>query len=346
MSRIEGIDVARAVAVFGMFAAHLGYHEGGWWWLADGRSSALFALLAGCGLGFMTRAGYPNVEEVRAQYRRILLRAWYLALLGVALFFLNTPVVVILSSYAVMFALAVPFLTLNPRRLVVWAVGVAIAAPPVVQALRVAINGAPKPGIWIPGVFELVSGYYPALAWLAYCLVGVALTRIDLRTLPVQAGLIAIGGGVALGAYGTGWVLTQGLAPVNAELTYVQSLVVVEPHTDSGFEILGNIGVCLVVIGLGLLITRSRHISRILYPVRAAGSMSLTIYVGHLLFIWVLGEQAVRNPVSLTPLIGLIIGSLLFASVWAHFMGRGPLERALAALSSSPVRNTANVPRD
>ncbi|HLS01835.1 MAG TPA: DUF418 domain-containing protein, partial [Beutenbergiaceae bacterium] len=145
---------------------------------------------------------------------------------------------------------------------------------------------------------------------------------------------------------GTGWVLTQGLAPVNAELTYVQSLVVVEPHTDSGFEILGNIGVCLVVIGLGLLITRSRHISRILYPVRAAGSMSLTIYVGHLLFIWVLGEQAVRNPVSLTPLIGLIIGSLLFASVWAHFMGRGPLERALAALSSSPVRNTANVPRD
>lgn len=346
MSRIDGIDLARAVAVFGMFAAHLGYHEGGWWWLADGRSSALFALLAGCGLGFMTRAGYPNVEQVRAQYRRILLRAWYLALLGVALLFLNTPVVVILSSYAVMFALAVPFLTLNPRRLVVWAVGVAIAAPPVVQALRMAINGAPRPGIWIPGVFELVSGYYPALTWLAYCLVGVALTRIDLDTLPVQAGLVGIGGGVALGAYGTGWILTQRLTPLNEEITYLQSLVMVEPHTDSGFEILGNIGVCLVIIGLSLFITRWRYLTRVLYPIRAAGSMSLTIYVGHLLFIWVVGEQAVRNPVSLTPLIGLIIGSLLFASVWARFLGRGPLERALGVLSSSPVTNTANARHD
>src|SRR5690625_4336921 len=166
MPRIAGIDLARAVAIGGMFVAHLAKTDGGgWWWLADGRSSALFALLAGCGLGFMTARPGPHAP-------RILRRALILGLAGVALFFLNTPVVVILSSYALMFALTVPFLHLRPRALFAWAGLVVLLAPPVVQAVRVVVNGEPGPGAWIPGRFELATGYYPALAWLAYSLVG------------------------------------------------------------------------------------------------------------------------------------------------------------------------------
>jgi hypothetical protein len=49
--RISGLDVARAIALFGMFAAHVGNvsSEGGWPWLivSHGRASALFTVLAG-----------------------------------------------------------------------------------------------------------------------------------------------------------------------------------------------------------------------------------------------------------------------------------------------------------
>ena len=51
-ARIAGLDVARALALFGMFAAHVGnagtMRDDGWRWLlaTHGRASALFALLA------------------------------------------------------------------------------------------------------------------------------------------------------------------------------------------------------------------------------------------------------------------------------------------------------------
>lgn len=337
MPRIVGIDLARALAILGMFAAHLGFRDQGWWWLADGRSSALFALLAGAGLGFMTRKEYPNPAAIRSQRSRILWRAAYLALLGVGLFFLNTPVVVILTSYALMFVLAVPFLALRPSQLCTVAAAIIVVAPPLVQGSRVIVNGAARPGVWLPGLFELATGYYPALVWLAYCLVGLAVVRLDLSSWSIQGGLIASGLGLMIVGYGLGVAAENAFGPFLDPPTYVQSLVAVKPHTDSGLEVIGNVGFCLVLIGACLVITRSKVIVGVLYPVWALGSMSLTIYVGHLLFIWVLGEGTVLYPTSLLPLFALTLTSLVFSGLWKWLFGRGPLEKALAHLSSSAV---------
>jgi uncharacterized membrane protein len=64
MGRPLGVDLARALAVFGMFAVHVGPIEaapgdvGGWLRsLSEGRASALFAMLAGFSL--MLIAGGP-----------------------------------------------------------------------------------------------------------------------------------------------------------------------------------------------------------------------------------------------------------------------------------------------
>lgn len=318
-----------------MFTAHLAKDDGGgWWWLADGRSSALFALLAGCGLGFMTARAYPDPGAVRAERPRILLRALWLGVAGVALMFLGTPVVVILSSYALMFALTVPLLHLRPAALLGWAAGVVVLAPPLVQALRVVVNGTPEPGAWLPGLFEVATGYYPALAWLAYSLTGLAVVRLPLGSLRTQALLLAAGATLCAAGYGTGAWLEAALGGRSAELTYAMSLVSVEPHTDSGFELLGNIGAALCVIAISLLLTRTLWQRVFWYPLIAAGSMSLTLYVGHLFYIAALGSDAVWHPTSQAPLLWLIVGSVLFATIWKLTLGRGPLERALARLST------------
>lgn len=344
MPRIAGIDLARALAIGGMFVAHLARGEGGWWTLSDGRPSALFALLAGSGLGFMTARTYPDPAAVRAASPRILRRALWLGVAGVALMLLGTPVVVILSSYALMFALTIPFLPSHPRVLFAWAAAVTITAPPLVQAIRIAVNGAPEPGIWWPGLFELATGYYPAMSWLAYSLTGLAIVRLPLRALRTQLLLLLAGVGLAAAGYGGGRALEAALGGPGAELTYAMSLVSVEPHTDSGFEILGNIGVSLIVIALSLLLTRTALQRAALYPLTAAGSMSLTLYVAHLFYIKILGDDAVWNPTSQAPLVWLIAGSLVFASAWKPTLGRGPLERGLAWLSAPSRRAAAGSP--
>src|SRR5699024_5423744 len=105
-----------------MFVAHLGMqrHTGlltptGWFFITDGRPSALFALLAGVGLAFMTRRARDSGDpaEWRRQRSRIVKRSGVLYLLGWVLTLLLTPVAVILQSYAVMFLLMIPFLRLR-----------------------------------------------------------------------------------------------------------------------------------------------------------------------------------------------------------------------------------------
>lgn len=66
-ARLAGVDLARGLAVLGMFAAHLLWitdpfdwgTPGTWIALVDGRSSILFATLAGVSIGLVTGGRVP-----------------------------------------------------------------------------------------------------------------------------------------------------------------------------------------------------------------------------------------------------------------------------------------------
>ncbi|HEU5322919.1 MAG TPA: hypothetical protein VFX28_19090, partial [Methylomirabilota bacterium] len=65
-ARLVGVDVARALALLGMMATHilLPVTDGSLAWpqaLAGGRSSALFALLAGVSIALVTGGASPHV---------------------------------------------------------------------------------------------------------------------------------------------------------------------------------------------------------------------------------------------------------------------------------------------
>lgn len=347
--RIVGVDVARGLAVLGMFVAHLGLERStelfsttGWFWIADGRPSALFATLAGTGLAFMTAKAYASGdrEQLGVQRVRLLKRAGILMVLGWALTVLMTPVAVILGAYAVLFVLAIPFLRMRPTALLGIAAGVALVMPSLVLVSRDALLGGASPAsydvvggvaIQIPIVADLWAGYYPALSWLLYILVGLAVGRLPLRSLATQAGLLVVGVAVAAAGYLPGLALeqrTSGLA---------QDLVTIEPHADTTFEMVGNVGVAVAVLGLCLLLTTAvRPLRILLYPLSAIGAMSLTVYSAHIVYIRVLGNDAVWNPTSNAPLIGLCLVALLFATVWQLTLGQGPLERLLQRMTRPP----------
>lgn len=235
--RLHGVDVARALAVFGMFTVHLGigslgllglwniqfdtaslgqlgetdpaevFHQ-----LTRGRSSALFAFLAGLSLALISGRAIPQQGgELRRTRGRMLTRAMLLVLLGIAVELLGTPVAIILVYYGVFFVLALPLLGLRSPALAGVAAATALLGPQLSYAIRVVAPIDPEATamhqIGLPGPTDLLlTGSYPAVSFMTFVVAGMAVGRLNLRSGRVRLALATLGGGLALLGYGGSWL--------------------------------------------------------------------------------------------------------------------------------------------
>ena len=180
VGRLVGVDLARALAVFGMFAVHVGPARevgglGGWLLgLAAGRSSILFATLAGFSLMLIAGRREPKTGLAGRQAKvRIVVRAVMLLALGTALTMLKTGIIVILAFYGVSFLLALPLLRLRAKTLAIIAAVLAVVAPQasfglmrLLSASMVENIDAYDPITWLGGngiLNLLLNGGYPAI---------------------------------------------------------------------------------------------------------------------------------------------------------------------------------------
>ncbi|MFJ9801044.1 DUF418 domain-containing protein [Streptomyces wuyuanensis] len=215
------MDAARAVAVFAMFAAHIGppaRPEGAGHLLValDGRAPAVFTLIAGLSLS-LSRGGTRPRPAARGARRGTLVRCAVLAALGLALAELRSGIAVILAFFAVYFLAAEPLARLRTRSLLVAAAVSPVLGPVLSYVLgpyfghRVSGRGR-YPGFdavtsW-PGLRDaldtlLLSGAYPWLTYFPYVVVGMALGRVvDLRRPGTAVPLIGWGALAALAGHG------------------------------------------------------------------------------------------------------------------------------------------------
>ena len=321
-SRIVGIDIARGLAVFGMFIAHTYPRVGDAELIVDGRSSILFATLAGISLGLLSGSRDPSSRPRSGVISGIVVRAAFLFLLGVALSTLPSRVAVILDYYGIMFVLMLPLLYL-PRVALALAAVLLWAGMPLLAGWA-AVAG-PQSG-W-PGLAAeyLLVGSYPALVWLPFLLTGLLCARSDLTSGRTQGWMI-VGGAVAM-------VIGYGGAQAIPGLS-------AEAHSGSTAEILGSGGFAVAVIGVLLWACRARAARAVLHPVAAAGSMPLTIYTLQILLLALFvtlaeaGAQAPEYP-GFPLMIGLIVATMAFGTLWRATVGTGPLERLLRYLAKS-----------
>ncbi|MER5213881.1 DUF418 domain-containing protein [Streptomyces sp. NPDC002838] len=372
--RLIGIDLARGLAVLGMYAAHVGPEPsmggplGFVLELARGRSSALFALLAGFSLVLIT--GRPQPRTGRAGRRavgRILIRSVLLIALGFALTALDTDIDVILAFYGLTFLAVLPMYRLRAATLAVIAVAGALITPQVLYAVRRSIDGGDWADAvigWDPlarisdtdGLVELmITGEYPVLTWMPFMIAGMAVARLDLKRSRTRARLALTGAGLAVLGYGASWLALR-LVP-NARVTIAAAtdgdsagsawwsdtvghltdhtpavwLAVGAPHSQTTFSIIGNTGVALVVVAACVAATRRRpRFTRAVTPVSAVGMVPLTAYVLHILAIRVFGTQEEIVP-ALVALFGFIATAMVLATLWTRHFRRGPLEYLLHA---------------
>lgn len=230
-ARIGYLDAARALAIIGMFLAHIAAFvelpaplEN----LVSGRSSILFAVLAGvstvliarsCAATEHERLGYANASSSR----NLGVRAVLLFLIGITLPLISAGPIVILSTYAVLYLLAIPLLRLPTRTIVALAAITAIATPALSFWLRTTwpdnseeliIGGIPTVFSFtsVEGTIQafrqlLLDGMYPVPTWIPFLLAGIVIGRLIVNG-AFTALLSAITGGIlALVGYGTSWVL-------------------------------------------------------------------------------------------------------------------------------------------
>ncbi|MFF7971161.1 DUF418 domain-containing protein [Streptomyces sp. NPDC007905] len=328
--RLIGVDLARGLAVFGMYAVHVGpdVSVGGpvgfLLETARGRSSALFALLAGFSLVIITGRPHPRTGRPgRQAVVRVVIRAAVLMVLGYALTALDTEVNVILRFYALLFLAVLPLYRLRAGTLALAAAAGALILPQVLYVIRQSIEAgdwADAVAAWDPvarlsgsgGITDLMfTGEYPVLTWMPFLLAGMAVAKLDLIRSGIRSRLILVGGALALLGYGGSWLALRmfpralttiaaaadGGSPASAWWsdtvgtpeghTPLAWLLVAAPHSQTTFSVLGNTGVALVVLVACLAVAdRMPRLTRLAAPVAAVGRMALTVYVLHIVVLW------------------------------------------------------------
>lgn len=365
--------MARCVALLGMVATHVldeRTADGGRTVaqaLAGGRASALFAVLAGVSIALVTGRATPLRGSHRARVAAGLgIRAALIAGIGMVLAGVDSGIAVILTYYGVMFVLALPFLGLSAS----WLAGLAgtwlVGTPVLSHWLRPLL---PERGFDSPSWGQLVedplgmlseltfTGYYPAVPWLAYLLVGMAVGRLDLTSRRTATALAAAGTVLALAATAVSRALTgradvgrallsdppasdptpaalldrisQGLPGTTPTDGAWQWLLVVAPHSATPFDLAQTIGSALAIIGVALLLVGATRgvVTRVIALVFGAGTMTLTLYTLHVVCRSAeLLPESLRDSYRFHALLLLGIG-LVFVAAGR----RGPLERIVAA---------------
>ena len=349
--RIAGVDLARGLAIIGMFAAHLLVTPETWLWsdpgtwlsIVDGRSSILFATLAGVSIGLVTGGRSPLAPALMSGARqRLMVRAAALFILGILLVLTGVPVFVILPAYAILFFLALPFTALSARAVLCSAVVIAVVMPFVQPWLN-------SLDIWADPLGEELSAVlgwnYPFTLWIAFVLGGLGIARSGVTRLVVQVRMLVVGAVLAV----IGYSLAELPPPASGEYWYL--VWSAAPHSSGLLEVIGTGGFVIAVLAACLLICRLDLVKTVSFPLRATGAMPLTAYTAQLL-VWAIIALLVTGDTAdlyafraLDPFWPLTLAILAACTLWSLFIGRGPLEWALERASRIVPSATGRVGR-
>jgi uncharacterized membrane protein YeiB len=371
-ARVTGVDLARGLALLGMMAAHV-FDEvtdrGPTWTglIASGRAAALFAMIAGVSVAFLS--GGPRILYGRARTAAsagVATRAAVIGTIGLLLGLADSGISVILTYYAVCFLLAIPLLGLRARTLALLSIAL-VAAGPVVLVATAGLDlpetgtNAPTLGTLLSDPFGLlvqmfITGDYPVVAYMAFICAGLAIGRMDLTSSRVAGWLVGSGMAIAVTAQAVSWVLLHPLGGMDRliaqgnfgsdraeatlallwtpEVTSWWYLALPAPHSESTIDMLHVLGSAMAVLGAALLVTRIRAVDRALSPVQAAGAMTLTLYSAHILVLAV----GLFDDWETAQYLFLVVSCLVFAVVWRRWRPQGPLEELAGRLAGRARR--------
>ena len=292
----RGVALMGMMAVHVFATLHSDYSPSRTQQLVAGHALATFVLLAGVSLAFGSRwdssssrdgsrSRWPDAPTAASMATRALL----IGLIGLVLNYTDPPADVILPYYGAMFLLAIPLVRLSSRTLSAIALSLVVIAPLVVLASFAADLPSDEPTLGALAhpvelaTTLLVSGSYPVVEYLAFICVGIAIGRLDLSARRVAVRLAAGGAALALVSWLASSVLMLQLgglqhlrdaAPARLGASQARNVILWDPdpvlswwwlaqrapYTVTPLRMLHDLGVATAVLGVCLLVTRSRRL--------------------------------------------------------------------------------------
>lgn len=366
-SRNQGFDLARAFALFGMvivnFKLVTGATTGDAQWLylsslLEGRAAALFVVLAGIGLAFISaKARHNDSVTIRRQVQKeIFTRGLLLLIIGLA--YLPVWPADILHFYGCYFMLTALVCFTPDRRLLKLTIALVLLFPLMLLLLDydrhwdwttlTYHNMWSWDGLWRRILF---NGFHPVIPWLAFLLFGLWLGRRAWYKPATQKVLLLLGISLWGAAEGLSWLGSLLLNSVIADpqaLTEASILVSTDMIPPLPLYMLSASGSALVVICL------CQHLAswapRLCAPLVKTGQMALSLYVAHIIIgmgtleaLGMLGNQSIEIALLAAGIFCLF--AVLFSFICLRLFERGPLEwlfrRMLHSLSKAHTKNPA-----
>ncbi len=351
--RIDGLDVARAVALFGMMIENfkvvsaLGTTTPPYLYLLmgslDGRSAPLFVILAGMGLSLMTLQAKKSGDLLLIRETRlsILKRGAFLFVAGYL--FILIWQADILHYFGVYFALGALLFTVNDRRLLITMFGFAMGFVILIVIFNYDAGWDWETltylDLWTFSGFSrnlFFNGFHPIFPWTAFFLFGMWLARRDLNDSTFRGRLLFWGTATFVTTEIISWGLVRFLPLLSGKGFPIKSQDIpyffgVEFIPPMPFYLLSAGGTAAIVIALSLFAMEKPRPSTLLSPLVAVGRMSLTIYVAHVLAGMVILDAVNRlEGVGLVYALGYGVSIFLLSVIFASFVqrrfSRGPLE--------------------
>jgi uncharacterized protein len=344
-TRLEGIDLARFLALAGMVVVNFSIvltdpnnTADGWSIFAEnlqGRSAALFVMLAGIGLGLSAQKG-TGANFITVHYKRAAI------LLGLGLLNMLVFEADIIHFYAFYFAFGVWCVRWSKGQLITGIFTLMLAFSIMILTLNYDAgwdwNTNIYEGFWTPEGFIrnlFFNGWHPVIPWLAFFLWGILLTRFDLYSRKTIFILAAVHGVIFIAISALSAWLVGIVAPVDAEAAYLFGTTPIPPMP---FYTLAAGSLAVITIALCLFIAPVLKKIGLLGWFTRPGRQSLTLYAAHIylgmeamaLFGWMQNQSA---KTAIIASIIFCIAAIIYAWIWNKYFKIGPLEALLRNLS-------------
>jgi uncharacterized membrane protein YeiB len=289
----------------------------------------------------LTKSVYLSKDRAAINAKRFPLLKRSLFLLVIGLFnFAISPISDILHFYAVYIAIGACLLTLSNRSLAVLASATIAVRPLVMTSFDFVknwnFNTVADTGIGsllgIIGHF-LFNGCFPVIPWMAFVMVGMWIGRRDLSDRSFRKKLLLTGAGavtIAESLSRVGMYLSSSAQHGQGAENLLPLFQIVAWDSIPLFMI-SAMGSALGVISLSTILADKCGNSRWIMPHIAAGQVTLSLYVAHIIVgtLFLKTVETLEMELVFFPLWGTMVfytGAVLFAYYWMRRFGKGPLE--------------------
>ena len=348
--RVTGYDLARALALFGMvivnFKVAISPDMGHVFLMSlstllEGRASALFVILAGVGVTFLTAKAKNSVDSALVLKTRMLIIKRGLLLVVIGLIFTPIWEADILHFYGFYFLLAAVVFMFKNKSLLWISIIIMLIFPILMLLFDFEQNWdwdtLTYNNFWsVDGMIRHIffNGFHPVFPWAAFLTFGMWLGRQDLSIKLIRKKLFVVALMCLVITESSFYYLrnmlhdTGGLAIATEEITFLFSTSIIPPLPQ--YIISAGSSAVLVLISCLYLSERfaEKKITTYLYQ---TGQLSLTLYIAHIVvgmgFLESIGRLE-NQSISFSFLSALIFcsGGIVFSVIWLKFFDVGPLE--------------------